>query len=67
MKQVLLKAKKKVVEWGESQCGYYGDKEEFLQDKTNSFCDEYLAQVKEDKLSKMLNTEVKSVEKILID
>jgi len=58
MGQLLEKAKKQVLEWAQLQCGYYGDKDEFLQDKTSSFCEEYLAQIKEDKLAKMLQQEV---------
>ena len=58
MEDVLDKAKTKVVEWAQNQCGYYGEEDEFLADKTNSFCEEYLAQYKEDKLSRMLAVEV---------
>lgn len=43
MGSVLEKAKEKVIEWAENQCGYYGDNDDFLNDKTESFCEEYLA------------------------
>lgn len=56
--RLLQKAKKKVLGWATYICGYYGEKDEFIQDRTQSFVEEYLAQVKEEKLSKMLAAEV---------
>lgn len=61
LESVLTKAKARVLEWAQYMCGYYGEKDEFIQDKTNSFVEEYLAQVKEDRLSKMLAAEVKLI------
>lgn len=58
MDTVLKKAKTKVLNWAKYHCGYYGDQDEFIQDKTQSFCEEYLAQMKEEKLAKMLSADV---------
>jgi len=62
MEPVLQKAEKKVLGWAKYHCGYYGDHDEFIQDKTQSFCEEYLAQMKEEKLAKMLSADVHEME-----
>jgi len=56
--RTLNKAKKKVLNWAVFMCGYFGDHDEFVQDRTQSYAEEYLAQIKEEKLSKMLSAEV---------
>ena len=55
------KAKGKVLEWASFMCGYYGEHDDFIQDRTQSFTEDYLAQLKEERLSKMLAAEVKFI------
>jgi hypothetical protein len=57
--QVLEKSRIRVLEWGQFMCGYYGENDDFIKDKTASFTEEYLSQVKEDRLSKMLSHDVR--------
>ena len=58
--RTLEKAKKKVLNWGVFMCGYFGEHDEFIQDRNQSFAEEYLAQMKEEKLSKMLAADVRN-------
>lgn len=56
---VIEKSRARVLEWAQYLCGYYGENDEFMKDKTASFTEEYLAQIKEDRLSRMLATDVR--------
>ncbi|RYF99146.1 MAG: hypothetical protein EOO02_17495 [Chitinophagaceae bacterium] len=58
MNNILEKIKDKVLEWAAYLCGYYGEGDEFIQDKNQSFIDEYLAQVREERILRMLSEEV---------
>jgi hypothetical protein len=49
----LDKGKLRVLEWAHYLCGYFGENEEFVKEKTiNTFAEEYLSQIKEERLSK---------------
>jgi len=58
LQKTLEKVKAKVLEWAAYLCGYYGEGDEFIQDKNQSFIDEYLAQVREERILRMLSEEV---------
>ncbi len=58
VEKILRECKKKVMEWAAFMCGYYGERDDFIRDRTNSYAEEYLAQIKEERLSKMLAAEV---------
>lgn len=58
--KTLEKVKVKVIEWASYLCGYYGENDEFIVDKNQSFVDEYLAQVREERILRMLSEEVSS-------
>ena len=58
MKKVIEKAKEKVLDWAVNMCGYFGEKEDQLNDRTSTINEEYLAQLREDKLATMLATDV---------
>ena len=58
MNNVLEKIKEKALEWASYLCGYFGERDEFIQDKTQSFIEEYLAQVREERILRMLSEEV---------
>jgi hypothetical protein len=56
---ILEKARVRLHEWSKFACGYYGNTDEFIQDKPQPFVEEYLAQMKEERLSRMLANDVK--------
>lgn len=58
MIEVLEKMQTKVIDWASYLCGYFGENDEFIHDKSQSFTDEYLAQVREERILRMLSEEV---------
>jgi len=62
MDKILEKAKEKVIEWSSSMCGFFGDKEDQLLDKTSTINEEFLAQLREERLARMLASDVFEME-----
>jgi len=62
LEKTLEKVKTKVLEWASYLCGYYGEGDEFIIDKNQSFVDEYLAQVREERILRMLSEEIFEME-----
>ena len=58
MNKVIEKAKEKVINWVMNMCGFFGEKDDQLTDKTSTLNEEYLAHLREEKLAKMLANDV---------
>ena len=58
MNKVIEKAKEKVMNWVVNMCGYFGENDEQLTDKTSTINEDYLAQIREEKLTRMLANDV---------
>ena len=58
MKSILEKTKQRVLQWCSFVCGYLGTGEEILGEGFGPLNEEYLAQLKEERLARMLAQEV---------
>lgn len=56
---VLEKTKEKVLIWSSFMCGYLGMGEDFYGDRMSAYHEDYMAQIKEEKLARLLAQEVK--------
>ncbi len=65
MERVLGLAIAKILKWGSFLCGFIPERVETPQGEILNIDEEYLLQIKEDRLAQMLENEVKQINKII--
>lgn len=58
---ILEKTKEKVLVWSSFMCGYLGPNDDYFGDRGQGYHDDYLSQIKEERLARLLAQEVKII------